>query len=84
VLHLVTETAKSVKDPISEERRRVDTVVIEDGKAQTFEVTSPTADKTKQIEKEINIHTEGGVFIRDRATRDLIPVNGVSEIVRIP
>ena len=47
-------------------------------------MTSPTADKTKQIEKEINIHTEGGVFIRDRTTRDLIPVNGVSEIVRIP
>ena len=53
-------SGKSVKDPITEERRRVDTVVIEDGKAQTFEVTSPTADKTKPIEKKVNIHTEGG------------------------
>lgn len=47
-------------------------------------MTSPTADKAKQIEKEINIRTEGGVFIRNRATRDLVSVNGVSEIARIP
>ena len=82
--YLRDAAGKSVKDPITEERRRVDTVVIENGKAQTFEVTSTTADKTKQVLKETNIRSEGGIYIRDRSTKDLIPVNGVSEIVRIP
>ena len=82
--YLRDASGKSVKDPISAERRRVDTVVIEDGKAQTFEVTSPTADKTKQLRKETKIRAEGGAFIRNRETREIVPVSGISEIVRIP
>ena len=62
----------------------MDTVVIEDGKAQTFEVASPTADKTKQLRKETKIRAEGGAFIRNRETREIVPVSGISEIVRIP
>ena len=62
----------------------MDTVVIKDGKAQTFEVTSPTADKTKQLRKETKNRAEGGAFIRNRETREIVPVSGISEIVRIP
>ena len=82
--YLRDASGKSVKDPVTSERRRVDTVVIKDGKAQTFEVTSPTADKTKQLRKETKIRAEGGAFIRNRETREIVPVSGISEIVRIP
>ena len=62
----------------------MDTVVIEDGKAQTFEVTSPTADKTKQLRNETKNRAEGGAFIHNRETREIVPVSGISEIVWIP
>ena len=80
----VTHRGSPFRITITSERRRVDTVVIEDGKAQTFEVTSPTADKTKQLRKETKIRAEGGAFIRNRETREIVPVSGISEIVRIP
>ncbi len=82
--YLRDEKGKSVRDPITEERRRVDTAVIENGQATTYEVTSLTADKTEQIQKELNIRFEGGTYIRDRSTKKLIPVVGESEIVRLP
>ena len=82
--YLRDASGKSVKDPVTSERRRVDTVVIKDGKAQTFEVTSPTADKTKQLRKETKNRAECGAFIRNRETREIVPVSGISEIVRIP
>lgn len=58
--------------------------MIENGQATTYEVTSLTADKTEQIQKELNIRFEGGTYIRDRSTKKLIPVVGESEIVRLP
>ncbi len=73
----------SVKDKDTGERRRVDTAVIENGKAQTYEVTSQTADKTGQLAKEGRIMKDGGTFIRDRTTGELVPVNGPSTVVRI-
>ncbi|WP_330996535.1 RHS repeat-associated core domain-containing protein, partial [Burkholderia diffusa] len=75
---------KSVRDPVTGERRRVDTAVIENGRAQTYEVTSLDADKDFQAGKEGRIIQNGGQYIRDRSNNDLVPVNGVSELIRIP
>ncbi|WP_160474152.1 RHS repeat-associated core domain-containing protein [Cupriavidus sp. SW-Y-13] len=74
---------KSVKDPRTGERRRIDTAVIENGKALTFEVTSPTANKFDQLAKENRIIESGGKYISDRKTRKLIPVIGLSKVERI-
>ncbi|PPS61390.1 hypothetical protein CR917_10575 [Pseudomonas sp. BRM28] len=82
--YLRDANGKSVRDPVTNERRRVDTAVIENGKADTYEVTSMTADKTDQLMKEQNIRDEGGTFIRDRSTKKLVPVMGISEVVRLP
>lgn len=73
-----------MKDPDTGERRRVDTAVIENGRAQTYEVTSPLANKTDQLDKERRILKSGGTYIRDRSTGDLVPVSGVSDVVRLP
>ena len=57
---------KSVRDAF-ESRRRLDFVVIEDGKVKgVYEVTSPTADKTAQLEKEMNIRrkAKGGAHVK--------------------
>lgn len=63
--YLRGKDGKSVKDPATGERRRIDYVVIEDGKVvKVVEVTSPTADKTAQFEKEGRIKENGGIFVR--------------------
>ncbi len=72
-----------MKDPRTGERRRIDTAVIENGKALTFEVTSPTANKFDQLAKENRIIESGGKYISDRKTRKLIPVIGLSKVERI-
>ncbi|WP_455749961.1 RHS repeat domain-containing protein [Porphyromonas gulae] len=55
---------KSVRD-ISGSRRRLDFVVVEDGKVKgIFEVTSPTADKTAQMLKEADIRGNGGTRVK--------------------
>jgi RHS repeat-associated protein len=55
---------KSVKD-INGSRRRVDFVVVEDGKVKgMYEVTSPTAKKTDQMLKEADIRANGGTHIK--------------------
>ncbi|WP_205836537.1 RHS repeat domain-containing protein [Iodobacter violaceini] len=82
--YLRDKNGKSVKDPITGERRRVDTAVIENGKAKTYEVTSTSADKQEQLAKEGRIMGNGGNYIRDRSTGELIPTSGLSEIVRLP
>jgi hypothetical protein len=82
--YLRNAQGQSVKDPVTGERRRVDTAVIDNGQAQTFEVTSPTADKAAQLDKETNILNAGGTYVRDRTTGLLVPVSGVSQVVRIP
>ena len=56
-----------VKDPVTGEARRVDFVVVKDGKVvDSIEVTSQTADKTKQSEKEDRIRDAGGNYVRDK------------------
>jgi hypothetical protein len=62
--------------------RRVDHAVIKDGKAQTHETTSMTADKTGQLAKEQRIIDSGGSYVRARDTKQLVPVCGVSDVKR--
>lgn len=60
-------TGKSVFDSVSMSRRRLDIVVVENGRVTAiYKVTNPTANKTRQMEKErrIRILAEGGGHIR--------------------
>lgn len=55
-----------VKDPVTGEARRIDIVVVKDGKAvDSIEVTSKTADKSAQSAKEERIREAGGNYIKD-------------------
>jgi RHS repeat-associated protein len=63
--------------------RRVDHAVIENGRAKTYETTSETASKADQIAKESEIRDLGGTYIRDRDTKELVPVEKISEVVRV-
>lgn len=69
------ENGNIVRDPETGEYRRIDFVVIKDGEVvDMVEVTSKTADKTEQTNKENRIRENGGNYIR---TDD-------GELVRIP
>jgi len=64
-----------VKDPSTDEARRIDFIIIKDGKVvKSIEVTSKTAPKDAQIEKESRIRDEGGNFIKDRDTGQLVEI----------
>ena len=66
--------------------RRVDFVVLDDkGKAKfSVEVTSKTADKTDQINKEGQIRNKGGTFVRNPNNGDLVDVsNTPTRIIRV-
>lgn len=55
-----------VKDPMTGQARRIDFVVVKDGKVvDSIEVTSKTADKKEQCAKENRIRDVGGNYIRD-------------------
>jgi RHS repeat-associated protein len=82
--YLRDESGKIVKDPITGEGRRVDHAVIKDGQATTVETTSLKADKNPQLRKEERIRNEGGTYVRDRDTKQLVPVCSVSEVRRCP
>ena len=59
-------SGKSVRDVITNSRRRVDFVVIENGKVTgVYEVTSPTADKTAQDLKEERIRNKGEPVLKN-------------------
>lgn len=54
-----------VRDPVTGEARRIDFVVVKDGKViDSIEVTSESADKTGQTAKEGRIREAGGNYIR--------------------
>lgn len=54
-----------VRDPLTDQGRRVDFAVVKNGKVvDMIEVTSPTADKTEQTAKENRIREIGGNYIR--------------------
>uniref|UniRef100_UPI0011863B33 RHS repeat-associated core domain-containing protein n=1 Tax=Chitinilyticum litopenaei TaxID=1121276 RepID=UPI0011863B33 len=74
---------KSVKDPLTGERRRVDFMVKKsDGKWHPYEVTSKTAPKDVQISKEIRIIESGGTFFKNPTTGRIEAVEGLSTIIR--
>ena len=55
-----------VKDSVTGKARRIDFVVIKDGKVvDMIEVTSKTADKTDQTAKEQRIRDDGGNYVKD-------------------
>jgi RHS repeat-associated protein len=65
-------------DPLTNEARRVDMAVVKDKKVlDMVEVTSKTAPKADQFAKEERIRELGDVFIRDRQTKELLPVNDI-------
>jgi uncharacterized protein RhaS with RHS repeats len=72
--YLRDSKGKRIKDTgFTGESRRVDMVVIKDGKViHIEEVTSKTASKTSQEKKTQRIRSKGPVYIRDRATKKLI------------
>lgn len=79
-----------IKDIITNEARRVDMVVKSGGKVvKSIEVTSMTAPKEFQIEKELRILSQaketGGAFIKDPITGNLVefPVELLTEIRRL-
>jgi RHS repeat-associated protein len=77
---------KKVIDPVTGEGRRVDHAVIdrEANTAKTFETTGTNVDKRLQLQKEERIRQQGGTYIRDKETRQLVPVEGTSEVRRQP
>jgi hypothetical protein len=63
-------------DELTGEARRVDHVVIENGRViDAVETTSLTAKKDAQIEKENRIRNDGGNFVRDRDTGCTVPLD---------
>lgn len=57
---------KIVKDPETGTARRIDFVVVKDGKVvDSIEVTSKTADKSDQLAKESRVRDNGGIYVRD-------------------
>lgn len=85
--YLRDKDGKIVKDPETGEARRIDFIVIKDGKViKSIEVTSETAPKDAQIAKEDRIREAGGNYIKDRDTGELIemPENTRTEVRRYP
>ncbi len=69
---------KIVKDPVTGEGRRIDHVVIKDGRPlDAVETTSMNANKTSQTAKENRIREAGGTYVRDRKTRKLVDLKDV-------
>lgn len=65
-VYLRDKDGNIVRDPETGEARRIDFVVVKDGKVvDSVEVTSKTADKTEQTAKEERIRDEGGNYVRD-------------------
>lgn len=64
-VYLRDNNGNIVRDPETGTARRIDFVVIKDGKVvDSIEVTSNTADKTSQTAKEARIRENGGNYIK--------------------
>jgi RHS repeat-associated protein len=82
--YLRDSSGKSVKDPLTGERRRIDFVIKgKDGIWRPMEVTSQTAPKFDQLSKELRIREMGGTFARDPNSGALVSVEGISKIIRV-
>lgn len=79
---LRTADGKKAIDPVTGTGRRVDHVVIKDGRGKPIEVTSKTANKDIQLAKEARIRDVGGKYIRDNAGNQ-VELDGISEIKRV-
>ena len=74
---------KRVRDPVTGEARRIDNVVIQDGRViDSVETTSPSAPKASQADKENRIRESGGKHVRDRDTGCLLEINCNTREVR--
>ena len=74
---------KKVLDPLTQSGRRVDFVVKgRDGVWRPVEITSMTAPKYEQLAKEARIQNIGGTFIRNPKNKELIPIEGLSTVLR--
>jgi RHS repeat-associated protein len=81
--YLRTADGKIAKDLLTGEGRRIDHVVVQEGKAvKSVETTSQTANKAGQQAKEARIRDEGGTFIRDRSTGKLVDLKDVPTELR--
>jgi uncharacterized protein RhaS with RHS repeats len=81
--YLRDANGKIVRDQFGK-ARRVDFVVKgKDGKGTSIEVTSKTADKRAQIDKERSIRNRGGTYVRDPNTKKLVEVVNVSREIRL-
>ena len=66
---------RAIDEGFTEEGRRLDFVVIQDGKVvDVVETASPTARKSAHFEKEQRIRANGGTFIRNRENRCLLDI----------
>jgi hypothetical protein len=69
-----------VKDPETDEARRIDFTISKEGQVvKSIEVTSETAPKDAQIAKEERIKNEGGTFIKDRDSGRLVEMPKVTQ-----
>ncbi|MCG8711074.1 hypothetical protein JHU04_004433 [Brenneria sp. 4F2] len=79
-------TGRSVKDPLTGERRRIDFVVKgQDGQWRPVEITSRTnvQNKIDQIAKERRIHAAGGIFVKNKNTGELIQLDELSTVIGV-
>ena len=73
--YLRDENGNIVKDPETNEARRIDFLVVKDGQVvKSIEVTSETAPKDAQMAKEERIREAGGNFIKNKETGLLIEI----------
>ena len=73
--YLRDENGTIVKDTETGEARRIDFIVSKNNVVvKSIEVTSETAPKDAQISKEFRIRNEGGNYIKDPTTRELIKI----------
>jgi len=83
--NLLDSAGNRVIDPETRTGRRLDHVVIHEGRViDVVETTSLTANKRKQLLHESDVRNNGGVYIRDKETGELLVVPEISRIERRP
>ncbi|MGE9549410.1 hypothetical protein [Snodgrassella sp. CS2] len=81
--YLRDANGKSVKDPLTGERRRIDFIVKNQyGKWKAVEITSRpnVAKKNLQLAKEERIREQGGIFVKNKKTGELIHLDNLSTV----
>ena len=79
---LLNSDGTKAVDPLTGEGRRLDLIVIEGGSViKAVEVTSLTARKGSQIQKEQRIIANGGHFVKNRNTGELLDISDVKIVL---